>query len=236
VVLPSAISSLSEQQALAFFTSRYVILEPKTGAEPEPIGYLECLPRLLSSAKTNGCMYQAVCATALSALARERRDSPILFEARKKYAAALSRTNLALTDAQQALLDETLMAVHILGIFETAMSTTKDLTPWLNHAIGSATLIKMRGPKIFESRAGTALFYLSQGQMTICSLALRKDIFKFMPAYEIQRKKSNPSRHSLDIVFEIPGILEQLDTLLSDVDRCPLSLEQAVKPLLQKAA
>jgi hypothetical protein len=223
-----------EQRALAFFTSRYIILEPD--GEAEPIGYLQCLPTLLKAANTDGCMYRSVYAAALSALARDRRDPQLLVQARKQYATALSRTNLALTDAKQALLDETLMAVHVLGIFETTMSTTKDLSPWLNHIMGSATLIQMRGSQIFETSAGTGLFHLNQGQMAICSLATRKDMFKFVPTLETQRRKGASIRRSLDIIFEIPGVLEELDHLASDANPDPSLFERATQPLLEKAA
>jgi hypothetical protein len=114
--LPTVQNSLHaepvNQRAVACFFTDYV------WAKKTYTFSLDFLPDEYGRARPGCCMYVATQAVALAHLGNKTNDSSTRKLARSQYVSALSLTNAALGDANYAMQDETLMAVHLLILFE----------------------------------------------------------------------------------------------------------------------
>lgn len=229
-------SATIKQQALAFFASQYIIDQP--GGCLEPTGYLQYLPPLLDDTAIDSCLTLAVQATALSTLAKERRDTQINLRARRYYASSLLSINSAPTRVEEAAQDETLMAVHILGVYEIINSTTQDLSAMFRHAVGAASPIGLRGPQMVETANGANLFQLKQSIWAICSLMNRKDVFITLPEPEILGKRNSQTTQTMEIIFQVPSILGRFDSIRDreyTILPSPTQIQQLISPLITRA-
>lgn len=206
-------TALLNQAALAFFTSRYVI--QSTSIQDEPDGYLQCLPPLLLNTAADSALSHAASAAAISTLSKERHDAHMLERARSHYAAALTKVKSDLAEPTKKFHDETLMAIHALGLYETVTTTTDDLTAWANHLRGAATLIRIRDTAMFESPTGASLFYLHRGILTIFAIESRRNLFPFLKDLNTVGSRHNTqSSQGFQSVLQIPGLLETFDRLV----------------------
>ncbi|KAF2670030.1 hypothetical protein BT63DRAFT_454215 [Microthyrium microscopicum] len=97
-------------------------------------------------------------AAAMANLSRERKEPEILKRARTFYAQALEQTTSAL-QSNDATLDSTLISVLILSLFETvAQDSCISSDGWNTHIFGALALLKMRGPRQFETALGRKLY------------------------------------------------------------------------------
>lgn len=121
-----------------------------------------------------------------------------MIEAKKKYVVAVRLINAALQSPEEVKKDSTLLAIMILGIFETLASTSQDaLVAWAAHLKGAAALIKVRGPEQFSRPAGRRLF----GQIT-ASLATSC----------LQQEVALPE-HILDLRMELDRYIDPTDII-----------------------
>ena len=91
-------------------------------------------------------------------------------QANKRYLSAIQLTNAALGSLVDVKKDSTLLAIMLLGIFETVTSSQqRSLSAWRSHINGAAALIKVRGPEQLASVAGVRLFMQATvGLMVSC--------------------------------------------------------------------
>ncbi|KAF5604201.1 C6 zinc finger domain-containing protein [Fusarium pseudocircinatum] len=98
-------------------------------------------------------------APALAMLSYELMEPSLMTLARKNYLAAVQNINAALSLPQQAASDSTLASVLLLALFEAIAFHRRDsLKNWTSHVDGAVQLVKLRGPRQFESALGRALF------------------------------------------------------------------------------
>jgi hypothetical protein len=102
-----------ELQAPCYFFANYV-LEDTADSK----GYLNYLPGLFENEVTSSFLMDAVTSLGLVGLAMRRHDSSALNYARLKYASALNQLNVALTSKAEALTDQALTTVFLLGLYE----------------------------------------------------------------------------------------------------------------------
>jgi len=68
---------------------------------------------------------------------------------------AIQLTNAALTSPEDVIKDSTLMAIHVLGLFETVTGCRqRSIKDWSEHLHGAAAVIKLRGPDQIKTRPG----------------------------------------------------------------------------------
>ncbi|KAF2836706.1 hypothetical protein M501DRAFT_225345 [Patellaria atrata CBS 101060] len=103
-----------EDQAVGVFFQDYA-WAPKTY-----VFSLDFLPNEYGRAKRRNCMTSATEAVALAHLANKRNDAAALELASKRYIVAIRATNKALRNSSEALKDETMMAVHLLILYEVS--------------------------------------------------------------------------------------------------------------------
>ncbi|OAQ89772.1 fungal specific transcription factor domain-containing protein [Purpureocillium lilacinum] len=87
-------------------------------------------------------------------------------QARKRYSEALASTQQALNDADHAADDTTLMAVILLGLFETLNFRNGDqYRSWETHIKGALTLLELRGQEQFSRERGGQLYTQIRSQI-----------------------------------------------------------------------
>ena len=87
----------------------------------------------------------------------------LMIEAREQYLRAIRLTNTALRSPADVKKDSTLLAVVILGMFETVTGRNRrSLEAWASHVKGASALLKLRGPEQMMTPGGRRMF----GQVT----------------------------------------------------------------------
>jgi len=101
----------------------------------------------------------AILAASYASLSVRVGSQKLMTTARKYYMEALTRTNVALSSSDTATLDNCLIAVLLLGLYEAiAFPGGRSLASWTAHTKGAVALIRLRGTKQFTTDLGTRLF------------------------------------------------------------------------------
>jgi len=152
-----------QETATAIFLSLYI-----------PSSTFFYLPDILATSNSVWPFPAALTAPALAVLSQQRREVALLDLGRKYYSEAIAEINKSLEDRNNVVLDTTLAAVLLLGLFESiAFTGRKSPTEWTTHINGAAALLELRGPEQFATPTGRALFQHTSA--SICtSSALRK--------------------------------------------------------------
>ncbi|KAK4139799.1 uncharacterized protein C8A04DRAFT_15539 [Dichotomopilus funicola] len=121
-----------------------------------PVDHLPELEELLRSTEVSA---SAFLAPALVTLSRELKDPALMALGRKHYTAALQHTNRALANTQVATKDETLASVMMLALYEAlTFQGRRSPESWNAHMNGATELLKLRGPRQFDTALGRTLF------------------------------------------------------------------------------
>lgn len=135
---------------MAYFMSAYIVSSPFEG-------YLAGL--YIKDAEPEDALSSAIHAASFAAFGQRIRDINCMEASRRKYAVALTRTNAALACPESAILDKTLAAVLLLGVYETLVfQGQKSPENWTAHTLGAVGLLRLRGLRQFESRTARQLF------------------------------------------------------------------------------
>ncbi len=115
------------------------------------------MERIAGVPADDALLNNAVRAVTLAHIGRSQGSKSHNVSALPIYVTALHLLNAALADRRKALLDETLAATVLLSWYEMFQSEA-GAVPWIKHADGVATLIKMRGPARHRTGFGRELF------------------------------------------------------------------------------
>lgn len=156
LIMPHLTPTIDERAVNFFFSNHVVGIDvPSRGfidhmhAHPD----YELGDNLLSSIKAVG----------LAGFSNAAKAPGLMVEAKKQYTSAVRHLNAALQSPVEVKKDSTLLAVMVLGIFETlAGKSENSLTAWAAHLNGAAALMKIRGPPQMATVAGRRLY----GQIT----------------------------------------------------------------------
>jgi hypothetical protein len=116
----------------------------------------------------------SVMATAFATLSLHLRSEYMVQIGRNYYADALAKTNRALSSASDATLDSTLIAVLLLGLYETIVYFGfRPPDSWTAHTMGTLALLRLRGPSQLTTVLGRQLFHQAASAVrTSCSQQL----------------------------------------------------------------
>ncbi|KAF2141546.1 uncharacterized protein K452DRAFT_250230 [Aplosporella prunicola CBS 121167] len=104
-------------------------------------------------------LYTSMLAVGLYGLARHSGNPAFARLATQRYTDAIHATNGALRDAAVATRDSSLLAVIILGLFESLTGRTKaSLQAWEQHIKGASALVSLRGKRQLETAVGRRMF------------------------------------------------------------------------------
>lgn len=108
---------------------------------------------------SSGPLLASMKAVGIAGTSTQAQDPSLMAEARKQYSTAIKQVNAALQSPRDVKKDSTLLAIYILGIFETTSGCVKrSVDDWATHVNGSATLLKIRGPQQLRTYDGIRLF------------------------------------------------------------------------------
>ncbi|CAD6445440.1 e6c83758-c103-4d61-bf07-34e01271705b [Sclerotinia trifoliorum] len=159
-----------EDKAAAFFLSNYVI-----GDHGPTRGHLDLLSDLYESNSIDDNLVAAVHAVGLAGYSHSAKAPQLMNQARAQYAKSLQLTNAALQSPIAVKKDSTLLAILILGIFETITGRNqKSMKAWAEHIHGAAAVIRLRGREAIKSKGGIRL--LAQVTSSLLTSCLQRDI------------------------------------------------------------
>ncbi|TVY20767.1 hypothetical protein LARI1_G001797 [Lachnellula arida] len=145
-----AVAPTLEDRATGFFIFHYVL-----GMHGPSKGHFYNLVDIARDQKIEDSLKTSMKAVGLAAYAHTTRTPSLLRHARYQYTKAIQLTNAALNSPEDVTKDSTLMAIHILSIFETVTGCRqRSLKDWSEHLHGAAAVIKLRGPDQIKNRPG----------------------------------------------------------------------------------
>ncbi|KAF5009460.1 hypothetical protein F66182_15562, partial [Fusarium sp. NRRL 66182] len=104
----------------------------------------------------------------------------------------------------------------MLLLYELFEFGTQSSTGWEAHASGIEAMLQLYGPQIFTNPLGFQLFYFYRTVGVLRSLTLRKSTFLSKTEWidiPWPQGAKNSYHQFLDLAAEVPGILEQIDSL-----------------------
>lgn len=144
------LSEVKEDYAIAYFMSSYIASSMFDTYLPDL--YLQGFP-------ANEALLSAILAVSFATYAVRIQDPRYVDIGRKQYLRALTQTNNSLANPETAILDRTLAAVLLLGLFESAVFQERtSLQNWTAHTLGTAALLRMRGLRQFHTKMSRLLF------------------------------------------------------------------------------
>ncbi|KAA8575713.1 hypothetical protein EYC84_004826 [Monilinia fructicola] len=159
-----------EDRATAFFLSNYVM-----GDHGPTRGHLDHLSDLYEAESIDENLVAAVHAVGLAGYSHSAKAPQLMNQARAQYTRSLQLTNSALQSPIAVKKDSTLLAILILGIFETITGRNqKSMKAWAEHIHGAAAVIKLRGPEAIKSKGGIRL--LAQVTSSLLISCIQRDI------------------------------------------------------------
>ncbi|TVY27183.1 hypothetical protein LHYA1_G004682 [Lachnellula hyalina] len=170
-----AVAPTIEDQATGFFIFNYVL-----DIHGPSKGHFYNLVDIARDQKIEDSLMTSMKAVGLAAYAHTTRTPSLLQNARYQYMKAIQLTNAALTSPKDVIKDSTLMAIHVLGLFETVTGCRqRSIKDWSEHLHGAAAVIKLRGPDQIKTRPGRhMLIHLASQLMISCMQDNRR-----LPAY-----------------------------------------------------
>ncbi|KAK7415770.1 hypothetical protein QQX98_005683 [Neonectria punicea] len=175
--LPQPISDLGA----SFFFAKYTFNQPPFGEE-----YHDWLAE--SYSQNESVLRAAIEAVGMAGISNISYAPNVASRSNELYCKAVVVINQALCDPVQVRADATLMAVILLGLFETVNFDTWDrYGHWDAHVKGATALLELRGKEQFTRRRGGLLYILTRSQiLAACAqqhlpvpLALVKTTYNF---------------------------------------------------------
>lgn len=213
-IMPNLTPTIDER-AVNFFFSNHVI-----GIGLPSTGFIDQMhthpdydfsDNLLSSIKAVG----------LAGVFNVTKAPGLLVEASKQYVTAVRHLNAALQSPVEVKKDTTLMAVMVLGIFETLVGRSENsLVAWAAHLNGAAALMKIRGPEQMKTVAGRRLFAQITGMLATSCLQQETELPEHIFELRLELDKYVDIKN---IIWESHHVLIRFTNLYSAVKRDKLT-------------
>ncbi|KAL8791176.1 MAG: hypothetical protein Q9195_006015 [Heterodermia aff. obscurata] len=166
-------------------------------------------------------LLSSIKAVGLAGVSNVTKAPGLLEEAGKRYVTAVRHLNAALQSPVDVKKDTTLMAVMILGIFETLVGRSENsFVAWAAHLNGAAALMKIRGPEQMKTATARRLY----GQITamLATSCLQQDIALPEHIFEL-RLELDKHVNIKDITWENHRVLILFTNLHAKVKRGKLT-------------
>jgi hypothetical protein len=184
--IPTAVQPVAEDVAASCFFNYYVLPNPAKG----PCKLYNSLPELYAKAPAASSFAATIVALGIACMSSGMKIPSLMMKANAKYAEALNLINSALRDPVAAKLDETLMVVILLGLYEEVSNvvhgrdlrakltlrqnnpTSISLDPWTHHVQGALMLLEYRGEEQLRYPHGLELIRAERMQVVSYSPAV----------------------------------------------------------------
>ena len=121
----------------------------------------------------NGCLLASIKAVGIAGVTRNGSAPSSSLKAQQQYMRAVRLTNAALRSQNDAKRDSTLLAVNILGIFESITNFHRSMSLWRSHINGAAALLELRGVEQLKTETGGRLFVQTSMNLAIACIQQR---------------------------------------------------------------
>ena len=205
------------EQSLSLFFHQYVAPGDTNGEIP---GSNDFFPIFYQQAQPNSCLKHCVAATAYASLANQSQSLAVSRKAWEAYGTALSSVNAALADPAEALKDETLCAIFILGMFENI--TAKEQYVFGVHGCGLDRLLHLRGKQQFETEYGELISRAVCAFLQIRNLGLARRPPPHEDFWFMNVRGCVPYRRAMSSISRICEVRAAAEELLTSIDNSPL--------------
>lgn len=156
-----------EDQASCYFFTRYV-----------PDSHFFYLPGIYSRKELANPLTTCVQAVAVASFANQQSSSTLMRKAMRYYASALRDINAVIKSPTPALLDSTIVAILLLGLFEALVYQNQPMhhnqdNPF-THNQGALALLAMRGPELLRQELGFQVFIQISSSIRVACLQRQK--------------------------------------------------------------
>jgi hypothetical protein len=236
-----SIAPTIEERATGFFFSNFVI-----GVHGPTRGHLDRLENVYNTEDMDDNLLASMKSVGLAGYSHVAHAPQLMNDARQEYTKALRLTNLALRSPRDAKKDSTLLAIMILGIFETVTGCNqRSLNAWAEHINGAAALVKLRGLQQLRTPAGRRMFIQVTSSLLISCIQrrlalpahiieLRAEAAKYINATETAWRVQESMIAFADFRFKTQtGAITDLRVILSkafEIDGTLLELFSDVPP------
>jgi hypothetical protein len=159
-------------QGISYFMTHYAI-----GLDQPSIAS-KAYNRYLSTDGFHPLVATTMTALGIAGVANLYMDAALKREATRWYLNAIKMVNTAISSPTDVRKDTTLIAVHLLTMFEATFNKDS-FDGWSNHVDGSGLLIKMRGKDQIRTPAGRRMYLHTIGLVTINCMGKGE----YMPEY-----------------------------------------------------
>ncbi|RFU25708.1 hypothetical protein B7463_g10636, partial [Scytalidium lignicola] len=196
-----------ESQACCFFFSNYPSQPSKNFGS-----VYEDMPALYYLESPDSPLQYIVTALGLAGMSHHTDTSGMEVAGGAWYYKALNTVNKSLRDRELVKLDQTLLVVLLLGLYEiNTCSTSKSMKSWLNHIKGATALLDLRGEEQLNSEFGRALFIQARTQIISGCYQTRSPVPDIVVqlSRKCHERSSDPVEGLILIVFHFCSIRAQ---------------------------
>jgi hypothetical protein len=156
-----------DELATGFFITNYVV-----GDSAPAQRQLELIEEISRFGNFDNGLLSSMKAVGLAGIAHAANAPHLLKSARYQYVRAIQSTNATLRDPVEAKKDSTLMAILILGIFESVTGCHQmSLKDWAKHVNGAAAVVKLRGPDQIKTNSGRRMLMQVAAHLLVSCIA-----------------------------------------------------------------
>ncbi|MCJ1250290.1 hypothetical protein MMC30_007516 [Trapelia coarctata] len=172
---------------------------------------MEFLLPLYINADSDSPLLASTSATALACFSKTPGRKMLMSQARKMYVSAVALTQKAISDPVEVKSDVTLMAVMLLGLFESFTANEDTSESWGHHTDGAVAIVKHRGKEMLSNPVSAKLFCDVRTQMIIGQVARCKPVEQIF--YEFNDWKILPEDDCLGFANRLTIITMQVPAL-----------------------
>ncbi|RAL62146.1 hypothetical protein DID88_002630 [Monilinia fructigena] len=154
------LSTSAAEQATCYFFRNYVLEDKSTS------GSFQYLHDIYGNEIIGPALVNGIESLGMVGLANFWKSQDLQFHAHRKYNSALRLVSSRLRNEVEARADQTLVAVMLLGLYETNTCTgPQSMQSWTKHIIGASSLMQLRGKQCLETSIGRNLFIHLRAQV-----------------------------------------------------------------------
>ncbi|ESZ99553.1 hypothetical protein SBOR_0118 [Sclerotinia borealis F-4128] len=154
------LSTSSAEQATCYFFRNYVLEDNSTS------GCFQYLHDIYGNELIGPALADSIESLGMVGLANFWKAPDLQFQAHKKYNSALRLVSSRLRNEEEARTDQTLVAVMLLGLYETNTCTgPQSMQSWTKHIIGASSLMQLRGKQCLKTSIDRHLFLHLRAQV-----------------------------------------------------------------------
>ncbi|KAF6233116.1 hypothetical protein HO173_008660 [Letharia columbiana] len=201
-----------EDEATYYFFHNFVPADPASLTT-----YSDVLPTVYRQDSSFNALPKIIEAIGLAGISNVKQAPELMVAAGQKYARVLRAITASIQNSKEVSTDQTLMAVMLLGLFETVTcSNPESMRSWTNHVNGATALVRLRGTDQLRTKVGRKLFDNLVVQILIDCLQRRQmippDVIEWAEiAAEGETKKAVPERQLIQIIGRLCALRAAVD-------------------------